>query len=198
MTSTTYPDDLPVTTARARYFADNGFGDDGGYADPFVDLKLGPVTIPFPNTKGRAEVVPYHDLHHLVTGYGTDFASELAISAWEVGAGCGRSLTAWLIDLSGMGLGLVAAPRTTLRAFARGRRSRSLFDVPLAALMSETVGDLRKKTRVPAANAEPELRASDLGALTAAALGSLVAAPIVLGGTLAVMPFGLIAKALKR
>jgi hypothetical protein len=36
--------------ARERYFRANGFGESGGYDDAWVDFKLGPVPLPFPNT----------------------------------------------------------------------------------------------------------------------------------------------------
>jgi hypothetical protein len=195
MTAHLYPDELPIPVARARYFVDNGFGEDGGYQAKFVDLKLGPITIPFPNTKGRAKAVRYHDLHHLITGYATDFPSEMEISAWEVGAGCGRSAAAWLIDLSALGTGLLAYPKRTLRAFWRGRRSESLFDEPFEPLMGRTVGELRRQTRIPAPDEAIKPRASDVLALAGAALGALAAAPVVVAGTLALMPFGLLARA---
>ena len=69
---TTYDPTLTMEAARAQYFRDNGFGDDGGYDDPWVDFKLGPVPMPFPNSKGRLRAVRYHDLHHILTGYQTD------------------------------------------------------------------------------------------------------------------------------
>lgn len=198
MTSATYPEEMPVTQARARYFEDNGFGADGGYDDAFVELALGPVKIPFPNTKGRARAVRYHDLHHLVTGYGTDFASETAISAWEIGAGCGTSVAAWLIDLSAMGVGIVAQPRLTWRAFLRGRRSKSLFMEPFEPLLALSVGELRARVAVPDAEAPLRGRAVDALAFGAASVGGAIAAPLVLLGTLALLPFGLRALGTKR
>lgn len=32
---------------------------------------------PFPNTHGRRRALAYHDLHHILTGYRTDFVGEL-------------------------------------------------------------------------------------------------------------------------
>src|SRR5438128_1156812 len=115
-----YPSDETLLDARGRYFAANGFGADGGYQAPFVDFKLGPIPFPFPNPEGRRRAVRYHDLHHIVTGYRTDFSGELEISAWELGAGCRDFPAAWLLNLGGTAMGAVVAPRRTFRAFSLG------------------------------------------------------------------------------
>lgn len=166
--------------ARARYFRDNGFGEDGGYGDAWVDFKLGPIPMPFPNTPGRVRAVRYHDLHHVLTGYATDTRGELEISAWEVGAGCGRFVTAWAINLSGMAAGLVSAPRRSFRAFVRGRHSRSLYHEPFEPLLDERVDDAR--ARVATA---PRARARDVAAF---ALANVVGVAVGLAFTALVLP----------
>src|SRR5690349_999095 len=115
MSSTT---DLSVPTlgeALRRYFDDNGFGEDGGYGAAWVDFMLGPIPFPFPNTDPRRRAVRYHDLHHIVTGYRTDFLGELEISAWEIGSGCRDFVAAWQLNLGGMGGGVLFCPRRTFR-----------------------------------------------------------------------------------
>src|ERR1700742_1732678 len=47
---TVYEDTMTMREARDRYFAVNGFGANGGYDDAWVDFKIGPVPLPFPNT----------------------------------------------------------------------------------------------------------------------------------------------------
>ena len=44
-------------------------------------LAFGPVRFAFPNTAGRVRAVRYHDLHHVVTGYATDWTGEAEIGA---------------------------------------------------------------------------------------------------------------------
>jgi len=61
---------------RTRYFRDNAFGDDGGYAKKWVSVQLGPLPLGFPNSAARVRAVKYHDLHHVVTGYATDLVGE--------------------------------------------------------------------------------------------------------------------------
>jgi hypothetical protein len=147
-----YDEESTMRDARARYFEANAFGDDGGYASKWVDVKLGPVPFPFPNTASRVRAVRYHDLHHVLTGYDTDIAGEFEISAWEIGAGCKGYGAAWVLNLGGMVGGIVRCPRRTFRAFVRGRRSQSLYDGDYEALLARTVRDLRSEVMLDAAD----------------------------------------------
>ncbi len=145
MQRTVYDDRLPLLDARARFFADNGYGDDGGYSERWVKLKLGPLPLAIPNTASRKQAVPLHDLHHILTGYGTDWLGELEISAWELGAGCGRYSFAWQINLQGVAVGLLVCPLRTLRAFRRGLRCRSLYTHEgRERLLTSTIADARR------------------------------------------------------
>ncbi len=138
---------LTVGEARTRYFERAGFPPDGGYAASFVSLgKLGPIPLGFPNTDSRRRAVAMHDLHHIATGYETDWAGEGEISAWELSAGCGRFAFAWFINLQGMVMGWVVSPSRTFRAWVRGRHSRSLYAEGYSdALLGETVASLRSR-----------------------------------------------------
>src|SRR5690349_11954766 len=97
-----YDEGLSMRAARAIYFDVNRFGADGGYGDAWVDFKLGPLPVPFPNTRARVRAVRYHDLHHVLTGYDTSTIGELEISAWELGAGCKDFAAAWQLNLGGL------------------------------------------------------------------------------------------------
>ena len=79
----TYDDALSLREARATYFRDNAFGDDGGYGKKWVHVQLGPLPFAFPNTPARVRAVKYHDLHHVVTGYPTDVVGEAEIGFWH-------------------------------------------------------------------------------------------------------------------
>ncbi|MCB9795625.1 MAG: hypothetical protein H6741_23250 [Alphaproteobacteria bacterium] len=141
--------DIRVRDARRDYFIQAGFGEGGNYEDTWAWFVAGPLRVPIYNTAGRIYAVRYHDLHHLITGYRTDWRGEFEIAAWEIGAGCGDASFAWMINLSGLGAGLLTLPRRTAAAFYRGRRSRSLYgreiesllDMPLAALQAEVGTD---------------------------------------------------------
>jgi hypothetical protein len=130
--------------ARARYFEKNGFGADGGYSARWVKLKLGPIPYAVPNTAGRVRAVRYHDLHHIMTGYRTDWIGEFEISAWEVGSGCRDFAAAWFLDLGGMLSGMFLSPRRMYRAFVRGRNTRNLYGRTFDdALLDTRVGEMR-------------------------------------------------------
>ena len=101
-----YPDFTPLRHARADYFRKNAFGEDGGYGQRWVKLKLGPVPIWFPNTDGRRRAVRLHDLHHVATGYDTSLVGEAEIGAWELAMGCANYYAAWLLNAGAVAMGL--------------------------------------------------------------------------------------------
>ena len=178
--------DITLRAALAGYFADNGFGADGGYGDAWVDFSLGPLPFPFPNTEGRKRAVRFHDLHHLVTGYPTDTVGELTISAWEIGAGCGDFYAAWVINLSGMGLGALVAPSRVFRAFVRGRGSRTFYGEVYEEVLEERVADARA--------ARVRDRAPTLGDRALFAAGAAVGcavATVFAAAALPLLPLGL-------
>lgn len=129
--------------ARGAYYQANQFAPDGGDSEPWVDFKLGPVPMPFPNSDARRKAVRYHDLHHVLTGYRTDIIGELEISGWELGAGCGSYLAAWVLNLGGLVAGLIAAPGKTIAAFVRGRRTKTLYSQPFEPLLGRDVEAVR-------------------------------------------------------
>jgi hypothetical protein len=140
-----YDPQLSLREARGRYFAENGLGE-GGYQDKWVKFAAGPLRFAIPNTAGRVRAVRYHDLHHVVTGYATDWTGEAEIGAWEVASGCRDLLAAWVLNLYAMQIGLWLAPRAVFRAFARGRHSRNLYAEPWSeALLDEPVGSARRR-----------------------------------------------------
>src|SRR5436190_1055847 len=141
---THYPADLPMRDALRRYFDDNSFGPDGGYPNAWVDLKLGPIPIPFPNTDARRRAVRFHDLHHIATEYQTDYAGEFEISAWEIATGCRDFVAAWQLNLAGMAGGLIVHPVRTFRAFVRGRHTENFYDKTYEPLLELSVGQARK------------------------------------------------------
>ncbi|WP_437958091.1 hypothetical protein WME76_43625 [Sorangium sp. So ce119] len=191
-----YDEGLTMRQARAIYFDVNRFGADGGYGDAWVDFKLGPLPVPFPNTHARVRAVRYHDLHHVLTGYDTNTIGEFEISAWEIGAGCKDFVAAWQLNLGGLFAGLLSAPRRTVRAFFRGRRSETLYGRPFEALLDRTVGELRREMRVDAPSSGPA--ASDVLWLALASLAGLAVGVLGFAFVLVVAPIGIVNLALRR
>jgi hypothetical protein len=177
-----FPDRLTLGEALELYFARSGFGRET-YTDRWVRLPVGPFTLYLPNLGPRREVVPLHDVNHVITEYATDWAGELEITGYELGKGLGRYWFGWLIDLQGIWLGLALHPRRTLRAFARGRRSGNLYTTIEndERLLARTVGEVRAAVGV-ASKDEVRAGASDVLALAGRlALSLLVHSPFIAG-----------------
>ena len=139
-----------VLRARARFFHDAGFAADGGYDDPWAEADFGLLRYRVPNGPRRAAALRLHDLHHVATGYATDWRGESEISAWELASGGAKTTVyAWLIALWGIFVGLVLHPGPTLRAFARGRGSRNLYGLRFdPRWLSLSVEQLQAELRV--------------------------------------------------
>jgi len=144
-----YPPDWSVEEALAAYLAENGFSADE-YDKPKVDVTFWWVTFPFPNPPSRQRAIRLHDLHHVVTGYGTDPAGEAEISAWELRRGVGIFSTFVKgIVVSGALFGLVHSPLRTVAAWKAGWSAEGVGLQPAtmeryAELMQMKVGELRR------------------------------------------------------
>lgn len=135
---------LTLREARGHYFERSGFPSDGGYSARWVRLDFGPIPFAFPNLESRRRAVRFHDLHHVLTGYDTDWAGEAEISAWEIASDCADFYAAWFLNLGGILIGLVVAPGRTYRAFVRGCHSRNLYGTAAyEPLLERSVGDMR-------------------------------------------------------
>lgn len=142
-----------------RYLDENGFSTEE-YTAPTVTITVGPIPIRFPNSPARQRAIPLHDLHHVLTGYGTDLVGEAEIGVWELRAGCNTAFL-WLINLTAVALGLVLAPHRMWRAWraARGARSLYLSGQPAAALLDLPIVELRRAQGVPDEGvADPRVR----------------------------------------
>jgi hypothetical protein len=150
---------MTVREARDAYLAENGFTVEA-YDAKWTDASFIGVRFAVPNTPRHRLGIMLHDLHHVATGFGTDLVGEGEISAWEARRGL-RALGPYVggIVASGVLMGLLLAPRRTLRAFRGKRGCASLF--PLCALskaefakryeelLGMTVGELRRALGVP-------------------------------------------------
>jgi hypothetical protein len=151
-----YEPGLTLYEARTVYFQANGFGEDGGYNKKVVHLKLGIFPMVIPNPPSRVEAVKFHDLHHIVSGYQTNWRGEFEISCFEIAAGCGRLWFAWAINLGGVAGGLLFLPRRAVRAWARGRHSGGLYRIPYnQALLDRTVGEVTSSLGLRSPDPEP-------------------------------------------
>ena len=135
-----------IRDALANHYVAHGLPMDGGASNAWFNVRIGPLTLRLPNPPARRRAVVMHDINHLVTGYNTTFSEgEMAIAAFEVGAGCGRLAIVWYINLSMLALALVVHPRAAFAAFMRGRRSASIYasDRDATALSAMSVEHVR-------------------------------------------------------
>jgi hypothetical protein len=182
-------DALTLQDALALHYRSHGLPADGGANDSWFVVRVGPVGIPLPNPPARRRAVLFHDINHIITGYNTHLTDgELAIAAFEVGAGCGRFWIAWYLNLALFGMGLLIRPRLVLRAFLRGTRTASLYHDPPShsALSTLTVSEIRRRVKLDdLAGLEP--RSGDYAAFVpwaAAALATFHAPLVLVAGAL--------------
>jgi len=148
--TTAYPDTCPLEEARDAFFAANGFSV-SDYAAPTFKIGLSGFTFRFPNTAQRKRVVPFHDLHHVVTGYPTTWLGEAEIGAWELLAGC-NTFVAYFLNDGGVIIGVFLSPRRVWQAFRAAKGQRTLYNDPCSyeQLLKMTVGDVRQRLGIPA------------------------------------------------
>jgi hypothetical protein len=111
-----------------EFYKENNLGMEGGKNSSSVRIEITKkFALYFPNFTARKKAVLKHDIHHLVTGYPSTFTGETEISAWEIASGCKKYWAAWVLDMSGMMMGILFNFWNVLKAFARGRRTKNLY-----------------------------------------------------------------------
>lgn len=136
--------DETVREGRDHYLAANSFTL-ASYTDRGFPVYVGrwPVRLPNPG------LLHLHDLHHVVTGYGTGLVGEAEISAYELRAGC-RSFVVHLLCVGAILGAMFVAPRRILRAWRRARGASTLYhtNIPYETLLEMRVGELRRHLNV--------------------------------------------------
>jgi hypothetical protein len=143
------PGHLSVLAARDVYLAENGFSAATYDAKGSTVTVLG-IDLYRPLSDDARRAIRRHDLHHVLTGYGTDYIGEAEISAWELGCGLtGLGLYVRLIVVSALLLFGWLAPRRVARAY-RAARGRCLFAIDdYEELLKLDVTALRARVGIP-------------------------------------------------
>jgi hypothetical protein len=163
---------LPAREALRLHYAASRLPADGGRGARHWKLELGPLALRLRNFEWRRRALPYHDLHHVLTGYACTPGGELEMAAWEFAAGRFPSVLSTLFCLPLVGAGALVAPRRSFRAFVRGRHSRTLYcsqEDPFGL----SVRELREKLLPPGA---PRARPRDVALYAGLAAASLLPA----------------------
>ncbi|HXJ46181.1 MAG TPA: Coq4 family protein [Candidatus Dormibacteraeota bacterium] len=129
-----------VLAARDRYLAASGFST-ASYTDPNFVVGIGFIKMRFPNPG----LLPYHDLHHVATGYDSSLLGEAEISVFEFRNGAGTPLIFFLCCGSIL-VGLCLSPRRMWRAWKAAKGAHSLYgtNTPYETLLAMDVATLRK------------------------------------------------------
>ena len=146
MTATTQ--EITVGQALTQFYNEHDFGEEGGIDEAFAYAKLGPISIPIPNTAARKEVIWLHDLHHLLNGYDTTWPGQGQVSARELAAGgFGTKIYIWALVLLAGSVGVLLFPANTFRAFVRGTYCQSIQSLGLTniELKKLTVSELKRR-----------------------------------------------------
>jgi hypothetical protein len=134
-----------VLAGRDRYLSENSLSVESYSARRFpIYVGRRPVYIPNPG------FLPWHDLHHVVTGYKTGLVGEAEISAYELRAGCG-SIMVFILCVGAILIAMFVAPRRIMRAWRLAKGARTLYHtkVPYETLLQMNVVDLRKSLGLP-------------------------------------------------
>ena len=111
-----------------NFYEVNGYGEEGGINSDWIWLKFKYFSLPIPNIKGRRENVWRHDMLHILLDYPTTWRGEGQVAGWVLGSGgWGKFYVAWLFCLSVFAVGFVFFPKSTFKAFVRGRNTMSPY-----------------------------------------------------------------------
>jgi hypothetical protein len=145
------PADWSGLQGRDEYIHENGFSI-AGYAETKSKVNVAGIDLTIPNPPKRRYIIKVHDLHHVITGYGTDLVGEGEVSFWELRAGTRvvGSYVLLLIVISAI-LGTFIAPGRMLRAWRASKGARGLWSSPFSyeQMMEASVGDLRTYAGIP-------------------------------------------------
>jgi hypothetical protein len=186
-----YPADLKLGKALELYFKRSGFCRET-YTEKWIKLPAGPIFFYLPNITPRKDVVPLHDIDHVLTEYETDWPGEMQITGYELATGLGRYWFGWVINFQGLWLGLTLFPKKFIEGFLRGRRSGCVYRLYEYndALLEKTVGEIRDQVKV-APRTGHKMEFSDVLALGGVCIASiLIHIPFIVGAAAAV--YGLI------
>jgi hypothetical protein len=134
-----------LRVARDRYLGEHGLSTQS-YAEPRFLLRIGFIRLDLPNPG----LLPYHDLHHVLTGYASDLIGEAEISVFELRGGGANAMVTFLC-VGGILIGALRSPRRLQYAWRRCRGVRSLYHArpDYETLLERTVEEVRRELGIP-------------------------------------------------
>ena len=139
-----------VEDALRHHYALSGLPADGGQTAATWILRFGPLSLRLRNFSWRQRALSRHDVHHVLTGYACTPTGEMEMAAWEFAAGRFPNVFSTAFCLPLVALGALTMPRRSLAAFARGRRSRTLYALPSSTNLALLSLSTLRKDLLPA------------------------------------------------
>ncbi len=141
-----YDESLLIKDALSQLFNRFNIPADAYTARAFV-IRVGKIPISIPNIPARVRIARYHDLHHIITGYPANWRGEAEIGAWELATGCRTSFVAWFLNSGAVFVGLFTHPKAVIKAFKRGRKTRTnlYHNFEYEDLLTMTVKEIKNK-----------------------------------------------------
>lgn len=134
--------------ALTEYYKSHYFGDKA-QTDKWVWVNLiGPISLPFPNSRRRREIIYIHDLHHIVTGYTTDWTGEGEVAAWELASGFPAGFrSAYFYAPVTFLIGVFVSPLRVIKAFRRGIGQKNICHLKMSRkrIISLTIDEIRRE-----------------------------------------------------
>lgn len=154
-----YEPHITLRVARDIFYKENRFPEDGGISKTrWSPIGCRTLKVYLPNFKWRRKAIPFHDMHHILTGYEFSPTGEFQISAWEFAAGRYPNVLTTLFCLPLVCMGALMIPKRTFAAFVRGRRSKTLYaHMEYEKLLDKTIHELRLEV-LPKGNVTPVAR----------------------------------------
>ena len=121
------PSSMTAAEALRHYYDIHYFGD-SALTNRWVKVRLGAISIPFPNLKQRRDAIQLHDLHHMLTGYDTTWVGEGEVAAWEMASGfTRRHWVGYLYAPITFVIGFFTSPKRVIAAYRRGKGKKELM-----------------------------------------------------------------------
>jgi len=136
-------EDIALGDALVAYFRRNHLPVDGGYTRKSYTIRTWPVRLRLPNTASHVAAVKMHDLHHLLTGYRTDWCGEGEMAAWELASGTPRPFIAFALDFLAVAAMVFRAPRRLFVAFHKGTAAKNFYGRDYDTLLNFKIRDAR-------------------------------------------------------
>jgi hypothetical protein len=118
---------MTVKEALIGFYKFNSLNLTDDFESHCVRVYIGCILAPVPNINARKKYLKFHDMHHIMVGYGIDRIGESEISAWELGSRSCRKPLISIMNLFALSTGFILSPRKVIDAFYRGCRSKNLY-----------------------------------------------------------------------